>query len=229
MGNKVECPVCSKRFRKFLPYGRNSRENALCPNCLALERHRLMWLFLKKKTEYFSADLEVLHVAPELCFIDRFESLPNIRYTSADFESPLAKVKMDIHEMPFAEQTFDVVFCNHVMEHVIDDRKAMKEIFRVLKPGGWSIIQIPVFNPRPEVTTEDPAITNLKERERLFGQDDHVRLYGFDYPDRLKEAGFEVSLEDFSAELGKELAEMYALPVDDPIHFCRKPTSSIVR
>lgn len=134
---------------------------------------------------------------------------------------------MDIHEMPFDDQTFDVVFCNHVMEHVADDRKAMKEILRVMKPGGWSIIQIPIFNPRPEVTLEDPSITDSKERERLFGQDDHVRLYGFDYPDRLKEAGFEVSIVDMTENVGSELAKKYALPGDDPIHFCRKPLSNI--
>ncbi len=209
-----------------MPYGRKSRENALCPNCLALERHRLMWLFLKEKTNFFEANLDVLHVAPESCFIKRFASLPNINYTTADLESPLAKVKMDIHKMPFDDQSFDVVFCNHVMEHVTDDRQAMREILRVLRPGGWSIIQIPVFNPRPKVTLEDSTITNPKEREKLFGQDDHIRLYGLDYPDRLKDVGFDVTVEDFARELGSESTKRYALPTDDPIHFCLKPDLS---
>src|SRR6185437_11193906 len=142
IGNKVECPVCNSKYKKFLPYGRiKPRENALCPSCLALERHRLMWLYLKEKTNFFTANLKVLHIAPEHCFINRFEHMKNLDYITADIESPLAKVKMDVHKIPFNDNTFDVVFCNHVMEHVEDDIKAMSEMRRVLKPGGWSIIQ----------------------------------------------------------------------------------------
>src|SRR6476659_8287551 len=113
-GNAVECPVCLSHFRKFLPYGRIPRANALCPNCLALERHRLMYLYLQKRTNFFHDPLKVLHVAPEHCFIDRFEAMKNLDYVTADIESPLAKVKMDIHAIPFANNTFDVAFCNHV-------------------------------------------------------------------------------------------------------------------
>lgn len=221
-GKGVECPVCGSHFRKFLPYGRKSRENALCPNCLALERHRLMWLFLQKRTDFFKDELKVLHIAPELCFIDRFEQLPNIHYTTADLESPLAKVKMDIHKMPFDDGSFDVIFCNHVMEHVEDDYVAMSEVNRVLKSGGWAIMQIPIFHPIPDVTIEDPSITDPKERERLFGQDDHVRLYGKDYPDRLRKAGFEVELQDLLGELGEDVFKLHALPKDDPIYLCTK-------
>ena len=140
-GNEVECPVCASQYKKFLPYGRIARENALCPNCLALERHRLMWLYLKKQTDFFSAPLKVLHVAPEHCFIDRFEALPNLEYITADIESPLAKVKMDVHSIPFPDNSFDVIFCNHVLEHVEDDLLACSEFNRVLKPSGWGILQ----------------------------------------------------------------------------------------
>lgn len=223
-GKKVECPVCDKNFRKFLPYGRKARSNALCPNCLALERHRLMYLYLKNKTNFFTADLKVLHVAPEICFIDKFEALKNLDYITADIESPLATVKMDIHRIPFEADTFDVAFCNHVMEHVDDDHQAMSELHRVLKPGGWAIIQIPLFHPLPDVTYEDPSITAPGEREKAFGQSDHVRLYGHDYPDRLRKAGFEVTVDKYQEEMDTDEVSKYALPDDEPIFFCKKPT-----
>lgn len=222
-GKQVECPVCDHSFRKFLPYGRlSARSNALCPNCLALERHRLIWLYLREKTDFFTAEHKLLHIAPELCFIDRFEALPNLDYITGDIESPLAKVKMDIHEIPFDDNQFDVCFCNHVMEHVADDIKAMSEIHRVLKPGGWAILQIPLFHPLPEKTHEDPSITDLGERERIFGQDDHVRLYGKDYVDRLRQGGFDAKEDWYVKELPAEEAKRYALPTDEPIFFCQK-------
>lgn len=127
IGNNVQCPICNRRFRKFLPYGRVARENALCPNCLGLERHRLMWLFLQEETGFFTQKLKVLHVAPELCFLNRFEVLGNLDYLTGDLESPLAKIKMDIHQIPFPDNTFDVVFCNHVLEHVESDLDACRK------------------------------------------------------------------------------------------------------
>ena len=132
-GNNVECPINGKTYRKFLPYGRlQSRPNALCPSSLSLERHRLMWLYLKEKTNFFTSPHKLLHIAPELCFMDIFERMENLEYITGDIESPLAKVKMDVHEIPFDEGTFDVVFCNHVMEHVENDIKSMSEIHRIL-------------------------------------------------------------------------------------------------
>jgi SAM-dependent methyltransferase len=216
-GNKVECPVCENKFSKFLPYGRQSRPNALCPSCLALERHRLMYLYLKDKTNFFSAPLKVLHIAPEACFIDRFEAMKNLDYITGDIESPLAKVKMDIHDIPFDDKTFDVVFCNHVMEHVTDDIKAMSELNRVLKPGGWGILQIPLFHPLPNVTDEDASVTDPAERERRFGQSDHVRLFGKDYIERLRKGGFQATEDDYINTLPQEMVEKYALPKDETI------------
>lgn len=221
-GKNVQCPVCEHSFKKFLPYGRQSRANALCPNCLALERHRLMYLYLQEKTNFFRENLKVLHVAPEACFIDRFEQMKNLDYITADIESPLAKVKMDIHDIPFEANTFDVVFCNHVMEHVDDDIKSMSELHRVLKPDGWGIIQIPIFHPVPETTDEDVSITDPDERERRFGQSDHVRLYGKDYPERLKKGGFKVTVDDYVLKLPKDQVEKFALPLDEMIYFCEK-------
>lgn len=220
-GNNVQCPVCLHSFAKFIPYGRIPRTNALCPNCLALERHRLFWLFLNEKTFFFSDPLKLLHIAPEICFIDRFKSLKNLDYISADLESPLAMVKMDIHQIPFSENTFDVAFCNHVMEHVEDDIKAMKEIFRVLKPGGWAIIQSPI-DAKLNNTLDGTHLKNAKEREKAFGQDDHLRMYGLDYGKRLEKAGFTVEEIDYVSELKEEQVVKYALPRDENIFLCTK-------
>ena len=198
-GNKVECPICGNHYGKFLPYGRiNPRLNALCPSCLSLERHRLIWLYLKEKTNFFSAQLDVLHIAPEPCFMKRFEKQHGEKYITADIESPLAKVKMDIHQIPFSENIFDVVICNHVLEHVQDDIKAMSEIRRVLKPGGWAIMQVPFFSPVPDVTFEDTTITDPQEREKFFGQNDHVRMFGKDYSKRIERAGLKAVEDDFA-------------------------------
>lgn len=198
-GNKVECPICGNHYGKFLPYGRiNPRLNALCPSCLSLERHRLIWLYLKEKTNFFSAQLDVLHIAPEPCFMKRFEKQHGEKYITADIESPLAKVKMDIHQIPFSENFFDVVICNHVLEHVQDDIKAMSEIRRVLKPGGWAIMQVPFFSPVPDVTIEDSTIITPREREKAFGQDDHVRMFGKDYSKRIERAGLKAVEDDFA-------------------------------
>lgn len=164
----------------------------------------------------------MLHVAPELCYIDRFEALKNLEYITADIESPLAKVKMDIHEIPFEENTFDVIFCNHVLEHVESDIKALEEMRRVLKSGGWAILQIPLFHPLPKTTLEDPSITDPKEREKAFGQDDHVRLYGEDYTERLASVGFQVVEEKFVQEMDLSEVKRYALPVDEFIYRVNK-------
>ncbi len=222
-GNKYTCPIINKSYRKFLPYGRiNPRPNALCPGSLSLERHRLLWLFLKAKTNFFEKPLKFLHIAPEQCFMKPFEKKHGEGYITADLESPLAKVKMDVHKIPFEENTFDMAMCNHVMEHVDDDIKAMSEIYRVLKPGGWAIMQVPFFNPVDDVTFEDKSITDPKEREKAYGQDDHVRLYGKDYPDRIRSAGFEVVEDDLVHQLPKEDVERYALPKDEIIYLCKK-------
>lgn len=219
-GNTVQCPVCEHSYSKFLPYGRIARPNALCPNCLALERHRLMWLFLREKTDFFTAKLRVLHIAPEHCFIERFEALPNLDYITADIESPLAKVKMDVHDIPFPDNSFDVVFCNHVLEHVTDDLKACPEFNRVLKPTGWGILQSPVYN--LEKTLEDNTITDAAERERIFGQRDHVRKYGKDYATRLRNSGIKIEENHFVKELEPALVTKFALPIDETIFVCRK-------
>ncbi|MBT1709161.1 methyltransferase domain-containing protein [Fulvivirgaceae bacterium PWU5] len=223
-GSAVTCPVCNTSYRTFLPYGRiKPRPNALCPQCLSLERHRLIWLYLQDKTTFFTAPLRVLHIAPEACFIPRFEKLHGDRYITGDIESPLAKVKMDIHAIPFPENTFDAVLCNHVLEHVQDDIQAMREICRVLKPGGFSIMQVPLFAPMGDVTIEDTTITDPRERERLFGQDDHVRKYGRDYSRRIERAGLRAVEDNFVNTLSREKQKAYGLVPGEIIYTGFKP------
>lgn len=219
-GSNVNCPICQKHYRSFLPYGRiNPRPNALCPSCLSLERHRLIWLYLKEKTNFFSTSLDVLHIAPEHCFIKPFEKQHGSKYITADIESPLAKVKMDIHQIPFSESHFDVVLCNHVLEHVQDDIKAMSEIKRVLRPGGWAIMQVPFFSPVPDVTIEDPTIINPREREKAFGQDDHVRKFGKDYPERIARTGLQPVADDFATTID---AKRFGVSAAEIIYIGRK-------
>jgi SAM-dependent methyltransferase len=221
-GNNVECPVCNSRFRRFLPYGHNIiRENALCPKCLSLERHRLMWLFLRDKTEFFTASLKVLHVAPEQCFYSRFKKLHNLDYITADLESPIADIRLDIQKMPFEDNEFDVIICNHVLEHVEDDKKAMAEILRVLKKGGFALMHVPIDYSRNE-TYENNTITEPKDREKHFRQKDHYRLYGRDFPERMKEAGFLITDDNYTDELDKETFERYRLIKNEYMFAYRK-------
>lgn len=209
-GNKVECPICGKHFRKFLPYGYGeAMDNRLCPNCLSLERHRLLWLYLKEKTGFFTDDLKVLHFAPEQPFLKRFKSLKNLDYTTADLDSPIADMHIDVTNINLPDNTYDVVICNHVLEHVDNVDKAFSEIKRILKPNGWAILLVPI-NPNVD-TFEDPSVTDPKERQRLFGQYDHVRQFGRDYADVLRDAGFEVDADRLYFELADEQRERMRL------------------
>jgi SAM-dependent methyltransferase len=221
-GNKVECPVCESTFRKFLPYGVNSRSNVLCPTCLSLERHRLIWLYLQNQTDFLTRPRRLMHVAPEQCFYNRFKKLTHIDYVTADLESPLAEYHFDLHEIPFEENSFDMILCNHVLEHVTDDRKVMSEFLRVLKPGGFAILQVPLEPHRP-VTFEDPAITDPREREKAFGQKDHLRVYGLDYAVRLRDAGFSVGEKLVSATFTPDQINRYRLAPDETLYIASKP------
>ena len=220
-GDKVECPICDHHFSNFLPYGVHPRPNALCPKCLSLERHRLMWLYLNRKTHFFKSEYRLLHVAPEQVFYKLFRNQKNLNYLTIDLESPLADIKMNLEEMTFDNEEFDVIFCNHVLEHVNNDAKALSEIYRVLRKGGFAILQSCIDYNR-EKTYEDPAITDPKDREREFWQKDHLRLYGMDYGSRLKSAGFEVEESHFIDEFTPEEIDRYKLTSEEIIFIGRK-------
>ncbi|MBE7646008.1 methyltransferase domain-containing protein [Tenacibaculum finnmarkense genomovar ulcerans] len=232
-GDVFTDPIDGKSFRKFLPYGYGiQRENALSPSTLSLERHRLLWLYLQNETSFLSSKnskknknsskkLKVLHIAPEQCFLDIFRKQKNLDYITADLESPIADVKADICDLPFKDNEFDVVFCNHVLEHITDDTKAMQELYRVLKVGGFGIFQIPQDLSR-EKTFEDDSITDEKERTKIFGQYDHVRVYGRDYFDKLRSIGFKVDEVDFTKKIAPEKLERFALMKGEILPVCFK-------
>lgn len=210
-GNTYTDPIDSKSFRKFLSYGYGKqRPNVLSPSTLSLERHRLLWLYLKNETDFFTASKKILHFAPEQAFYKRFRKLSNLDYVTTDLESPLADVKADICDLPFKENEFDVILCNHVLEHIPDDTKAMQELYRILRPGGIGIFQIPQDLNR-EATFEDDSITDKKERAKIFGQYDHVRIYGRDYFDKLRSIGFKVDEVDYTSKLTEEEIDKYRL------------------
>lgn len=223
-GNNVECPVCEKKFRKFLSYGSNvaHRENVLCPYDLTLERHRLMWLYLKRESPFFTAPkLSVLHIAPEQCFHQRFKRQQNLDYLTGDLVSPIADLHFDLHDIPLEDNRFDVVFCNHVMEHVDDALQCMKELYRVMKPGGWAIMQVPQDTTR-ETTYEDWSITSPEDREKHFWQKDHVRLFGMDYPQWLEKAGFRVETAFAGNPVSAEEIERYRLSPTEILYIAHK-------
>lgn len=222
-GNNVECPVCEKSFKKFLSYGSEvaARDNVLCPYDLTLERHRLMWLWLKNESNFFTDKLSVLHMAPEQCFHKRFQQQENLDYLTADIVSPIADMHFDLHDIPLEDNRFDVIFCNHVMEHVNDHLRCMQELFRVMKPGGWAIMQVPQDFDRAEVY-EDASITSPEEREKHFWQYDHVRLFGRDYPDWLRKAGFEVEEYIPSEHFTSEQIARFRLMEKEVLYIARK-------
>jgi len=221
-GNKYTDPIDGKSFRKFLAYGYGKkRDNVLSPSTLSLERHRLLWLYLKNETDFFSASKKVLHFAPEQAFYKRFRKMKNLDYTTTDLNSPLADVKADICQLPFADNFYDIIFCNHVLEHIPDDKKAMQELYRVLKPGGMAILQIPQDLNR-ETTFEDDSITDPKERREVFGQYDHVRVYGRDYFDKLRKVGFQVEEVDYTSKLSAEEIDKYRLAKGEILPVCFK-------
>ncbi len=213
-GDQFTDPIDGSSYRKFLSYGyQNLRQNALCPGTLSLERHRLLWLYLDRKTTFLTDSIRVLHIAPEQVFYKKFKSFSHWDYTTSDLHSPLADVKADICALPFEDNSYDFILCNHVLEHIPNDLKAMEELYRVLKPGGTAILQVPLEEDR-ENTFEDDAITDQQERTRIFGQYDHVRVYGQNYYNRLEEVGFKATAVDFIKEISTTDVKRFALPTE---------------
>lgn len=189
-GKRRYCPICENSIRQFRPFGLPPRHEAWCPICGSLERHRLAWLVLGQETDMFDGQpRKMLHVAPEPIIEQRLRRIEGLDYLSLDLSDPRAMMQADLANIPLPEHSFDLFYCSHVLEHIPQDREAMRELFRVLKPGGWGIVQVPVQN---EKTVEDPTVVCPKERAMLFGQEDHVRRYGPDVKARLMEAGFQV-------------------------------------
>ena len=221
-GSTYTDPIDGKSYRRFLPYGyAKVRENVLAPGTLSLERHRLFWLYLKNETTFFSDPLRVLHFAPEQAFVQKFKKQKNLTYTTTDLNSPIADVKADICDLPFKDNSFDFIICNHVLEHIPDDTKAMQELYRVLAPAGTAIVQVP-YDAKREITFEDNTITDQRERTRIFGQYDHLRVYGMDYFKKLSSIGFEVNALDYTSSMTSDDIERYRLCKGELLPVCKK-------
>lgn len=226
-GSNFIDPIDGSRYRKFLPYGygNNFRPNALCPGTLSLERHRLLWLYLERKTNFLEQALKVLHVAPEQVFYRKFKQFKHWDYTTTDLYSPLADVVADICDLPFQDDQYDLILCNHVLEHIPNDRKAMSELYRVLKKGGTLIAQVPLEEGR-EKTFEDDSITDADERTKAFGQYDHMRVYGKDYYQKFNFVGFSAEGISLQHQLSSVEIRQYALPLKEKIPVMRKRSKS---
>jgi len=229
-GNGVKCPACGSTFRIFAPTGHPLRENAKCPQCESVERGRLLWLYITELTNLFEcrSGIRLLHFAPEKFFYDKFSKLQNLEYVPCDlfpekyiFGGKVKTAKVDITRIPFADNSFDVILCNHVLEHIPDDALAMSELYRVMKPGGWGIFQTPINYARNK-TYENFSITTPEGRLKAFGQSDHVRWYGVDYKNRLEKAGFEVTVNNFVKKFSDKELFKYGLNKTELIYRCDK-------
>lgn len=225
-GKKYTDPIDDSNYSKFLSYGyKTVRKNALCPGTLSLERHRLLWLYLDRETNFLSSNLKVLHVAPEQVFYKKFKKLKNWEYLTFDLNSPIADIKGDLTSTNFKDESFDLIICNHVLEHIEDDKSALDEMYRILKYNGISILQVPI-NVKRENTFEDLSIKSKIQREKYFGQYDHVREYGLDFKDRVEQAGFKVEMINYSKKISQDLVIKYGLMKDDLIPIGKKLPSN---
>lgn len=205
----MECSICAHRIRHFRPFGDPPRQNAKCPNCGALERHRFAWLVLREKTNLFDGiPKKILHIAPEACFESRLRKLVGDGYVTADLEKPNVTLQMDITDIRLPDESFDAIICSHVLEHVLDDRRAMSELFRVLRRGGWALLDVPIT---VDITFEDDEIVEPAERKKAFGQADHVRRYGPDFTRRLDAAGFRTIVTTVSEQVPSEIARKFGI------------------
>ena len=238
-GNKVTCPFCEKTFSGFRPTGVLNRvfwrsteglkllespeinvANAQCPKCGSGERQRLIYFYLLDEMDFFTKiGLELLDVAPDDFLYNKIFSLADIKYLSIDISPARNPMEiMDITRLRFPDNSFDAIICLHVLEHIPEDIKAMAELYRVLKPGGWAILQVPIWAFQ---TVEVPE-TRRDQYLELYGHSDHVRRYGFDYKERLEKAKFEVKVDQFSRKLRTDFREEYGLFESEDIYYCAK-------
>jgi SAM-dependent methyltransferase len=222
VGTRHTCPCCGWRLRAFTQGGASLKVRHLgyCPRCNSKARHRRDWLFLEQRTNLFSDRLRLLHVSPKYSLSRRLKRMPNLDYVAGDlYDRGNIGLRMDLTVSPLRSDTFDAIICIHVLEHIKEDRQAMREIFRVLKSGGWALITVPIR--WDQGTFEDPSITTPEERQRAFGEVDHVRSYGHDLMDRLEECGFQVQLE-LGKDVEQHMNNKYGLRHDEDIFYCTK-------
>jgi SAM-dependent methyltransferase len=210
-GRRYACPLCGSTFRHWW-HKEQVEWLKVCPMCYSQPRTRLLVLWMRRETDMLAVPRAIVHVAPEDVLRDLLAAVGH-RYVTVDLQAPRVDVRADLSQLPLREAVFDVAMCNHVLEHVTDDRRCMRELRRVLRPGGTAVVMVPYQPDR--VTIEDPSITDPARRTELFGQADHVRLYGRDFVDRLDEAGFDVSCSLYWKTLGEEAARRFGLQRDE--------------
>jgi len=219
----VQCPCCERRWASFAPDW--NRPDAICPGCGAHERHRALWIYLRDEMTVGERPIDMLHFAPEYALDLNLAPLRNLRRTTADLDGAGVDMAVDITAMPFADQSFEAVICSHVLEHVPDDRAAMAELLRVLRPGGWALVMVPI-DKSLEGTYENAAIVTPEAREEAFWQHDHVRLYAPDIAGRLEEAGFHIEPVRIAEGLEPGVAQRYGLLCDETVFHCVRPALS---
>jgi len=218
-GDAVECPICGGRYRHFKPDW--NRANAVCWRCGAQERHRTTWLLLERRPDLLRGAASLLHFAPEWCLEHRLRAVEGLRYVTADLDPALGQLQLDLTDLALEDGAFEAILCSHVLEHVEDDATAMRELHRVLAPGGWALVMVPLDHGRTE-TYEDPSITDPDARRAAFWQHDHVRLYAPDIASRLARAGFAVERVSLTEELGPQGAAHHGLLAEDDVFLCRR-------
>lgn len=210
------CPICLAEFDDYV--GFKNRARARCPSCNSLERHRTSWLYLRQRTPLFTRPTRFLHFAPEPAMRARIRGYLTIDYTATSFDPDRPAEGVDIQDLPYVNESFDLIYCSHVLEHVPDDRRAMRELRRVLAPDGLAVIMVPTRNRAK--TYEDASITSPEARAKHFGRFDHLRWYGRDFVERLRDAGFRVETEYFTDTLPiADVARFGVAP--EPIFACR--------
>ncbi len=218
-GRNYYCPVCENHISEYQRFGHIAK--LWCPVCTSMRWHRLAWLFLQSHTNLFDEKpKKMLHIAPEVAFEPRLKRVNNLDYVTGDLYKPQVMVKMDVTEIPFPDSSFDAIFCSHVMEHIPDDKKALREFFRVLSSGGWAVFMVPIR--MKKLTDEDPEVTDPTEREKRFGQQDHVRFYGWDFEKRLKEAGFGVTVVRANDIVDPNQFEYMGISDKEVLFYCEK-------
>ena len=220
-GRSVVCPCCQHSFSRFLAHGRPPRLNAMCPHCGALERHRFLWLYLQREKEILTKPPWLLHVAPEPAIRALLKGIPGLRYITVDRSAETVAIHCDVQALPLGDAAVSAIICYHVLEHVANDRQAMRELHRVLQPGGWAVFEVPI-RVSERCTDEAPEITDPGERFRRFGQEDHVRWYGMDFFSRLSEAGFCVAVKRYDDLMPAELIARHALWKDGLVAVCSR-------
>jgi SAM-dependent methyltransferase len=220
-GNRVSCNCCQGNFRRFrIHVGREGHRSLMCPRCGSLGRHRVDWLFLTEHTDALKRAHRLLHIAPEVCLESPIRRLAQIDYRSADYDSKLAMEHVDATAMHYESESFDAVICNHVLVVIEDDKAAMVELHRVLKPGGWALLQATVD------TARERAIERARPARGARYEEFVLRQYGRDYVAQLEQVGFSVTVSEFVRALPVAVQERFGLDPGETIFFCRKPADA---